>query len=88
MKHKTEIAMSNVYERKIPAGFQLELFWVLYDVPMVAGQFINMRNNTVARTKKTHFGKVAHMNYVYCIANIFILFDMALISVSCYILTV
>ena len=75
-------------ETKIPAGIQLELFWVVYAVPMIAGQFISMRNNTVARMKKTHFGKGAHMNYVYCITNILILFDMALFSMSCYLLTV
>ena len=71
-------------ETKIPAGSQLELFWVVYAVPMIAGRLIGIRNNTVARMKKTHYGKMAHMNNVYCMSNIWILFDMSLFSMSSY----
>ena len=75
-------------ETKIPAGIQLEFLGVVYAVLIIAGKFIGMRNNTVACMKKTHFGKGAHMDYIYCITNILILFDMALFSTSCYLLTV
>ena len=54
-------------ETKILAGFQLLLFWVVYAVPMIVGQFVGMRNNIVARMKKTHYGKVAH-SARYCIS--------------------
>ena len=76
-----------VKETKIQAGIQLELFWVEYADLMIVGQFISMRNNTVARMKKIHFGKGAHINYIYCITNIFILVDMALFSISCCLFT-
>ena len=75
-------------ETKIPTGFQLELIWVVCAVPMIAGGCISMGNNTVTHMKKTHYGKVAHMNNVYCMANMWILFDMAFFSVSCYFLTI
>ena len=51
-------------ETEIPAGVQLELFWVVCDVPMIVGQFINTRNKIVVCAKNTHFGEVAHMNYI------------------------
>ena len=52
-------------ETKTPAGIQLELYWVVYAVPMIADQFISMRNDALAHMKKTLFGKRAHLNYVY-----------------------
>ena len=54
---------------------------------MIIGQFISMRNNTMAHMKKTHLAKRPHLNYVYCITNILILFDMALFPMSCYLFT-
>ena len=60
----------------------------MYAVPVIADWFIGIRNNTVACMKKTHYGKVAHMNNVYYMTNIWILFDMALFSMSYYLLTI